>query len=106
LLEILEQNMMMTRMSLNKSCRHVTILDLAYDMRYRKASIPSDMLFALKNLIPEHMKASFVVDYDRSVDELYAAFFSEVENAYEEEMRFVEQAESERLKKELSGLGW
>jgi len=100
LLEVLEQNRMITRMNMQKPCRETTILDQAFDMRYRKATDRRDMLFALRNMIPEDMKAYFVVDYTKSVDELYAEFFNEVKKEYEEEMKFVEQAENERLEKE------
>lgn len=101
LLEMLEQNMMMARMSVQKPCREMTVLDLAFDLRYRKATDQRDMLFALRNMLPEDLKASFVIDYSKSTDELYAEFFKEVRHAYEGEMKFVEQeVEKQRLESE------
>ena len=99
LLEILEQSMMITRRNTGKSCREITILDLAFDMRYRKATDRRDMLFALRNMVPEETRKHLVVDYGKSVNELYAEFYKEVEKAYMEEMKFVEISEKERLDK-------
>jgi hypothetical protein len=99
LLEILEQSMMVTRRKMGKPCREVTILDQAFDMRYRRATDRRDMLFALRSMVPEEMRENLVVDYDKSVDELYAEFFKEVERAYMGEMEFVRVSEKERLDK-------
>jgi hypothetical protein len=107
LLEILKQNMMMTRMNTEKPCREMTMLDLEFDLRYWKATDQQDMLFVLRNMLPEDLKASFVGDYSKSIDELYIdlIFFKEVRHAYEGEMQFVEQVvekqwlESERAKR-------
>lgn len=99
LLEILEQNMMMTRRNMNKPCRQVTILDMAFDMRYRKARDRRDMLFALRNMLPEEVRKYMVVDYNKPVDELYVEFFREVERAYKQELEFVEISENERKDK-------
>lgn len=100
LLEILEQSMMVTRRNMGKSCREVTILDQAFDMRYRKATDRRDMLFALRSMVPEGIRGSLVVDYDKSVDELYAEFFKEVEKAYMGEIDFVKVSEEERIERE------
>lgn len=100
LLEILEQNMMVTRRNLGKACRQVTILDQAFDMRYRRATDRRDMIYALRSMIPEEMRGDLVVDYGKSVDELYAQFYKEVEKAYQGEMDFVRHSEKERLKRE------
>lgn len=91
LLELLEQNKMMTRIRMRQSCREVTVLDLAYDLRRRKATDPRDMLFALRNMVPNEMKDAFVVDYSKSVEEVYAGFFEEMRKAYEDEMAFAEE---------------
>ena len=99
LLEILEQSMMVTRRKMGKPCREVTILDQAFDMRYRRATDRRDMLFALRSMVPEEMRENLVVNYDKSVDELYAEFFKEVEKAYMGEMEFVRVSEKERLDK-------
>ena len=101
LLEILEQSMMVTRRNMEKSCREVTILDQTFDMRYRRATDRRDMLFALRSMVPEEMRENLVVDYDKSVDELYAEFYKEVEKAYMGEMEFVEKSEKERLDREM-----
>lgn len=101
LLEILEQNMMVTRRKMGKSCREVTILDQAFDMRYRRATDRRDMLFALRGMVPEEMRENLVVNYKKSVDELYAEFFKEVEKAYMGEMEFVRVSEKKRLDKIL-----
>jgi hypothetical protein len=100
LLEILEQSMMVTRRNMDKPCREVTILDQAFDMRYRRATDRRDMLFALRSMVPEEVRGSLVVDYDKSVDELYAEFYKEVEKAYNGEMEFVKTSEEERLNRE------
>jgi hypothetical protein len=81
--------MMVTRRKMGKPCREVTILDQAFDMRYRRATDRRDMIFALRRMVPEEMRESLVVNYDKSVDELYAEFSKEVEKAYMGEMEFV-----------------
>jgi len=111
LLEILEQNMMMTRMRMKKPCRAVTLLDLAYDLRYRKATDRRDMLFALRNMVPDEMKDSFVVDYSKPAEQLYADFFEFMKTAYDAEMDFVAEIVTERRKEEerqrlRSSAGW
>jgi hypothetical protein len=100
LLEILEQSMMVTRRNMDKPCREVTILDQAFDMRYRRATDRRDMLFALRSIIPEEARKNLVVDYDKSVDELYAEFYKEVEKAYMGEIEFVKISEKQRLDRE------
>jgi hypothetical protein len=100
LLEVLEQSMMVTRRNMNKPCRDVTLLDLAFDMRYRKATDRRDILFALRSMVPEEVREHLVVDYGKPVDELYAEFYNEVKRAYMEEINFVEIFEKERLEKE------
>jgi hypothetical protein len=95
LLEVLEQNMTVTRQMIGKSCREVTILDLAFDMRYRKATDRRDMLFALRNLVPEEVKQYLVVDYSKPVEELYNQFFQAVKRAYQEEIDFADSLEKE-----------
>jgi hypothetical protein len=100
MLEILEQSMMVTRRKMEKPCREVTLLDQAFDMRYRRATDRRDMLFALRSMVPEEMRKNLVVDYDKPVDELYAEFYKEVEKAYMGEIEFVKILENERLDKE------
>ncbi|KAH7377442.1 heterokaryon incompatibility protein-domain-containing protein [Cadophora sp. MPI-SDFR-AT-0126] len=100
LLEILEQSMMVTRRKMDKSCREVTILDQAFDMRYRRATDRRDMIYALRSMVPEEMRDNLVVDYNKSVDELYADFYREVAKAYIKEIEFVRSSERERLDKE------
>ncbi|KAF2423796.1 HET-domain-containing protein [Tothia fuscella] len=97
LLEILEQNMMVTRRAMGKSCTNITILDQAFDLRYRKATDRRDMLFALRSMIPEDMREDLVVDYTKSVEEVYDGFFREIEKAYVREMESVEELERERV---------
>lgn len=99
LLEILEQSMMITRQEMGKSCREVTLLDQVFDMRYRKATDRRDLLFALRSMVPEHIKERIPVDYERPVNELYADLFEEVKKAYMNEMLFVEEFEKERLER-------
>ena len=99
LLEILEQSMMISRKELNKPCRDVTLLDQAFDMRYRKATNRRDMLYALRSMAPEHIREKLVVDYEKPVDEVYADFFEEVKKAYMDEMQFVAEFERERLRR-------
>lgn len=84
---------------MDKPCREVTILDQAFDMRYRKATDRRDMIFELRSMVPEEMRNNLVVDYNKSVDELYAEFFKEVEKAYMGEVEFVKISENERLDK-------
>ena len=50
-------------------------------------------------MVPEEMREKLVVNYKKSVDELYAEFFKEVEKAYMGEMEFVRVSEKERLVK-------
>ncbi len=64
---------------MGRPCRESTILDQAFDMRYRKATDRRDMLFALRSMVPEEMRENLVLNYKKSVDELYAEFFKEVE---------------------------
>jgi hypothetical protein len=99
LLEILEQSMIITRKEMNKPCRDVTLLDQVFDMRYRRAIDRRDMLFALRNMVPEHIKERIVVDYEKPVTEVYAEFFEEVKKAYMDEMQFVDEFEKERLRR-------
>jgi hypothetical protein len=96
LLEVLEQNMMVTRQKLGMSCRVVTLLDLAFDMRYRQATDRRDMLFGLRNLVPEEIRKHIVVDYDKPVEKLYEEFYKTVKGAYQAEIKFVEKCEKER----------
>jgi hypothetical protein len=51
-------------------------------------------------MVPEEFRNSLVVDYDKSVDELYAEFYREVEKAYMGEMEFVRSSEEERVEAE------
>jgi hypothetical protein len=102
--------MMIARKEMNRSCRDVTLLDLAFDMRYRKATDRRDMLFALRSMAPEHIRERIVVDYEKPVNEVYADFFEEVKKAYMDEMQFVDEFEKERLRrmkklKEAAGQG-
>lgn len=110
LLEILEQSTMVTRRNMGKPCRKVTILDQAFDMRYRRATDRRNMLFALRSIVPKEMRENLVVDYDKSVDELYAEFFKEVEKAYMGEIESVKVSEKERLDRERQSIqvwgGW
>jgi len=100
LLEVLEQSMMITRKEMNKSCRAVTLLDQAFDMRYRKATDRRDMLFGLRSMAPEHIRERIIVDYEKPVDEVYADFFEEVKKAYMDEIQFVDEFEKERRRME------
>ena len=105
LLEVLEQNMMVTRRELGKSCREVTPLDQAFDMRHRKASDPRDMIFALRAMAPDHIKERIIVDYEKPVDELYADFFEEVKKVYAEEVQFIAECKKESIRNASRG-GW
>lgn len=84
---------------MNKPCREVTVLDIVYDMRHRRATDRRDMLFAWRSMLPQEMQKHFVVDYSKSVDELYMELFQGVKQAYMEEIMFVSVSERERLKK-------
>jgi len=54
--------MMVTRRKMGKSCREVTVLDQAFDMRYRRATDRRDMLFALRSMVPEDVRRGMAVD--------------------------------------------
>lgn len=88
---------MITRKEMNRSCKEVTLLDLAFDMRYRRATDRRDMLFALRSMAPEHIREKIIVDYEKPVDEVYADFFEEVKKAYIGEMQVVDEMEKEGL---------
>ena len=92
--------MMVTRRKMGKSCREVTVLDQAFDMRYRRATDRRDMLFALRSMVPEDVRRGMAVDYGKGVEELYGEFFREVERAYKGEMEFVRVSEEERMNRE------
>jgi hypothetical protein len=99
LLEILDQSIMISRRKMNKPCRDVTVLDTVYDLRRRKATDDRDRLFTWRSLLPEEMQKYIVVDYSKSVEEIYGQLFQEVKRTYMEEMKFVELSEQERLRK-------
>jgi hypothetical protein len=58
----LEQSIIVTKRKMGKPCREVTILDQAFDMRYRRATDRRDMLFALRSMVPEEMRENLVVN--------------------------------------------
>jgi hypothetical protein len=57
------------------------------------------MLFALRSIVPNKTRKHFIVDYSKSVDDLYTDFYKEVKRVYIEEIKFVEISEKERLEK-------
>lgn len=108
LLNILDQSMMITRRAMERPCKEVTMLDTMYDMRDRKATDRRDMLFAWRSLAPKEEQKTFMVDYSKSADEVFANYFKEVKKAYMKEMDSFYFPDMKRLRnaRYFNSYGW
>ncbi|KAJ4289069.1 hypothetical protein N0V90_011411 [Kalmusia sp. IMI 367209] len=95
--DVKERNHQVSLMGDIYSSAELVINWLAFDMRYRKATDRRDMLYGLRNMVPEEVKKHIIVDYSKPVEEVYAEFYKAVEEAYQAEIEFVERSEKQIL---------